>query len=125
MKLHTRMPKKLLPFFRQELSLYKTAFLANNLPLAWNHLERAHVIGQSYPYQHSLAHWKMLMFGIRIKSIKEVIGQIPRLIVGGVKSFVGHVPVGNTGGSNIPPLRRMPISDDIKAIFKEADISNP
>jgi hypothetical protein len=29
----------------------------------------------------------MLKFGVRIKSSKEILGQIPRLLVGGVKSF--------------------------------------
>jgi hypothetical protein len=47
----------------------------------------------------------MLQFGIKIKSTNEVIGQIPRLLIGGVKSFVGHIPVGNTGGANVPPLK--------------------
>ena len=44
-----------------------------------------------------------VLFGIRIKDIREIIGQIPRLLVGGVKSFVGEIPVGNTGGANVPP----------------------
>jgi hypothetical protein len=44
----------------------------------------------------------MLRFGIKIKDRREIIGQIPRLLVGGVKSFVGKIPVGNTGGANVP-----------------------
>ena len=54
-------------------------------------MERTRIVGQEYPY----AHWKMLQFGIKIKSGKEIIGQITRLIFGGVKSFVGKIPVGN------------------------------
>ncbi|MCY7327461.1 MAG: DUF3703 domain-containing protein [Saprospiraceae bacterium] len=34
-------------------------------------------------------------------------GQIPRLLVEGIKSFVGHIPVGNTGSANVPPLKPM------------------
>ena len=49
----------------------------------------------------------MLLFGFKIKDIKEIIGQIPRLVVGGVKSFVGEIPVGNTGGANVPLLKSM------------------
>ncbi|MGB0886451.1 MAG: DUF3703 domain-containing protein, partial [Chitinophagales bacterium] len=82
----------------------------------------AHIIGQKYPYEHSLVHWKMLLFGFKIKSFKEVIGQIPRLLVGGIKSFVGHIPVGNPGGSNVPPLKPFPISEDLKTIFSKAQI---
>ncbi len=59
----------------------------------------------------------MLKFGIYIKSTKEVFGQIPRLLVGGVKSFVGKIPVGNTGGANVPPLRPMDIFQDLKQIL--------
>jgi len=59
----------------------------------------------------------MLLFGIKIKDTKEVIGQIPRLLVGGVKSFVGKIPVGNTGGANVPPLKVMEIPNDLKQII--------
>ena len=92
------------------------------LQQAWRHLERAHVIGQAYPFEHSYVHWKMLMFGFKIKSAKEVMGQVPRLLVGGVKSFVGKVPVGNTGGANIPPLKRLPIDPQITALFEKAGV---
>jgi hypothetical protein len=119
MKLNTAIPKTLKPFFDLELKKYHDQYRNGNLSIAWRHLERAHVIGQAYPFEHSYVHWKMLLFGFRIKSGKEIIGQIPRLLVGGVKSFVGKIPVGNTGGSNIPPLRSLPIEEDIQAIFSK------
>ncbi len=112
------MPNKLIPFFQNELEMVKENLKQNNLQTAWHHLERAHIIGQKYPYEHSLVHWKMLQFGIKIKSTKEVVGQIPRLLVGGVKSFVGHIPEGNTGGANVPPLKTMEIPEDIQEILK-------
>jgi hypothetical protein len=92
------------------------------LKSAWNHLERAHIIGQKYPYTHTLVHWKMLQFGIKIKNGKEIMGQIPRLIFGGVKSFVGKIPVGNPGGANVPPLKPFPIENELKIIFAKAGI---
>jgi hypothetical protein len=61
----------------------------------------------------------MLLFGIKIKDFKEIIGQIPRLLVGGVKSFVGEIPVGNTGGANVHPLKRMDIPDDLQLIINQ------
>ena len=60
----------------------------------------------------------MLKFGFRQKDIKEVFGQIIRLVVGGWKSFINHVPLGNTGGANVPPLKRMPIPEDIKELIR-------
>ena len=118
------MPKTLKPYFDQELNEYKRHLDSGNIQTAWGHLERAHIIGQAYPYHHSYVHWKMLLFGIRIKDTKEVIGQIPRLLIGGVKSFVGKIPVGNTGGVNIPPLKPLPISEELLSIFKKAGLEN-
>lgn len=122
MKLHTAMPAKLKPYFNKELKDYQNEFNKGDLQAAWKHLERAHIIGQRYPFSHSFAHWKMLQFGFKIKNTKEIIGQIPRLVFGGVKSFVGKVPVGNPGGANVPPLKPFPIEQDIQAIFKELDL---
>lgn len=123
MKLYTSIPDKLKPYFDKELREYKSEYAKGDLQSAWKHLERAHIIGQCYPFSHSFAHWKMLQFGFKIKSTKEVIGQIPRLVFGGVKSFVGKIPVGNPGGANVPPLKPFPIEQDIQAIFKKAGLS--
>jgi hypothetical protein len=117
MKLYVKMPKAIQTHFINELNLAKLCLQKNQLQQYWHHLERAHIIGQKYPYEHSLVHWKMLQFGIKIKSTKEILGQIPRLIFGGVKSFVGHIPIGNTGGANITPLKPMEIPNDIQQIL--------
>jgi hypothetical protein len=117
-KFNTSMPIKLRPYYNQELSKYQNYLEHNELGLAWRHLERAHVIGQSYPLEHSYTHWKMLQFGFMIKNTKEILGQIPRLLIGGIKSFVGKVPLGNTGGSNVSPLKSMPIEEDLAEILE-------
>lgn len=118
------MPAGLKPFFKQELKAYRLVLMSGNLYAAWNHLERAHIIGQQYPYAHSYVHWKMLLFGIKIKSWKEVTGQIPRLLVGGVKSFVGKIPVGNPGGANVPPLKPFPVDAELLEIFHKAGVNS-
>ncbi|MFT4666204.1 MAG: hypothetical protein ACI8YQ_002624 [Polaribacter sp.] len=122
MQLNTYMPSKLTHYFEAELFEYQKELQAKNYRTAWERLERAHVIGQKYPYEHSLVHWKMLLFGIEIKDGKEIIGQIPRLLIGGVKSFVGKIPVGNTGGANVPPLKPLEIDKDILEIFAKAEV---
>ncbi len=123
MKIYTSLPKELKPFFTKELDNYKKELANKNLENAWRYLERAHILGQKYPFAHTLVHWKMLQFGIAIKSRKEVIGQIPRLIVGGVKSFVGKVPVGNPGGANVPPLQPFLIEKELQEIFIKAGVA--
>lgn len=117
MKLYLVMPKALKPHFRRELESYKKAYIDGDLQTAWKHLENAHILGQRYPMEHNYVHWKMLLFGIRIKDRKEVLGQLPRLIFGGVKSFVGTVPIGNPGGANVPPMKSYPIHPDLQKIF--------
>lgn len=123
MKLYTSMPPALKPYYQEELKRFRAEYLSGNLKRAWEHLERAHIIGQRFPYAHTYVHWKMLQFGIRIKSGKEVLGQLPRLIFGGVKSFVGKVPVGNPGGANVPPLQPFPIAADLRDIFAQARVN--
>ncbi len=123
MKLYTSLPKGLRPFYEIELEKYRKEYKGGNLAAAWNHLERAHILGQRYPYAHTFVHWKMLQFGIAIKSKKEIVGQIPRLVFGGVKSFVGKVPVGNPGGANVPPLKPFPIEKELQDIFIKAGVT--
>jgi hypothetical protein len=96
MNFNYKFPQNLKPYYEKELEDFRSNLKSSDLQVAWRHLERAHIIGQAYPIQHSYVHWIMLTFGLKIKNYKEVIGQIPRLIVGGVKSFVGKIPVGNT-----------------------------
>lgn len=119
MKLRFKCPGGLQHYFSQELEQAALRYREGKLSVAWRHLERAHVLGQAYPREHSIAHWKMLQFGFRIKSWREIRGQVLRLLVGGVKSFVGKVPVGNTGGANVPPLQPMEIPADLLNILAQ------
>lgn len=107
MKLYLKMPGRLKIHYRKELELHKEELDKGNLPPAWRHLERAHILGQPWPVEHSQVHWT-----------REIIGQIPRLLVDRLKSFVGTIPVGNTGGADGPPLRPMKIPEDLQAILK-------
>lgn len=122
MKLYISLPKSLVPYYNSELKKYLDAYVKENYNLAWKYLERAHILGQKYPLAHTYVHWKMLQFGFKIKNRKEVIGQLPRLFFGGIKSFVGSVPVGNPGGASVPPLKPFPIEKELQDIFKKAGV---
>lgn len=117
--MNTVLPGALLPFYRQELTAARDRFAARDYLASWRHLERAHILGQPYPVAHTAVHLRMLWFGVRLKSLREIVGQIPRLLFGGVKSFVGRIPVGNTGGANVPALQPMPIPDDLARIIAD------
>ena len=118
MKFYWKMPGGLRNAYENELSHFHDLERKTELSSAWRHLERAHILGQPWAVEHTHVHWEMLKFGFRIKNSREIIGQVPRLLVGGVKSFVGKIPVGNTGGANVPPLKSMEIPEDIKAMMK-------
>jgi len=119
MKFNIKIPKGLKEFYEDELNQYRSAMADGNLSKAWYHLERSHILGQSYPVEHSYSHWLMLKFGLRQKNSKEVIGQLIRLFVGGWKSFIDHVPLGNTGGSNVPPLKKMDLPSDLAHVLNK------
>ena len=119
MKFYTNIPEGLKHYYKQELGLYQVAIDKNDYSVAWKHLENAHILGQAYPKEHTTVHWLMLKFGLKIKNFKEIIGQIPRLIFGGVKSFVGTIPVGNTGGANVSALKPMDIPEHLKQILNK------
>ena len=118
MKFYWSMPAGLKAHYQQELESYRSEISKENLQLAWRQLERAHIIGQPWFVQHTYIHWLMLRFGIKIKNKKEILGQLPRLLVGGIKSFVGKIPTGNTGGANVPPLRAMEIPEELENIMR-------
>ncbi len=111
------MPYQLKQFYLNELGEAKKLIEKHHYSEGWHHLERAHILGQPYAIEHMAVHWKMIRFDFKIKNTKEVIGQIPRLLFGGVKSFVGKIPIGNTGGANVPPLKPMEIPDDLKLVI--------
>ena len=120
MKLNWNMPDALRPYYEQELKLYQSYLNEQQFLNAWHHLERAHILGQPYPVEHTVAHAKMLAFGIKTRNIKEVVGQLPRLLIGGVKSWAGIIPVGNTGGANVRTWKPMPIPDDLQGVICRA-----
>lgn len=72
MHFHIKVPVGLKSYFQQEIGLAAQALAKGELARAWRHLERTHILGQAYPLEHSYAHWKMLQFGFRIKSVKEI-----------------------------------------------------
>lgn len=119
MKLHFKIPKGLKNHINMELTESTLSFSKGEFSQAWRHLERAHILGQAWPIEHTQVHWRMMVFAFKLKNSKEIIGQIPRLLVGGIKSFVGEIPLGNSGGADVPPLKPMEIPHDLKKILEE------
>ena len=49
----------------------------NNLEKAFSHLERAHILGQSFTFPHARAHWWMLKVGWKRKTQQRSQAKLP------------------------------------------------
>ena len=103
--------------FSREIALSRELVAAGDPERAFRHLERAHVIGQTFVGAHSKAHWLMLKLEFRRRQVGAVLGQVVRLILGAIGSAVGVVPIGNTGGTDISMFKRLPIAPELQEII--------
>ncbi len=99
-----------------EMTAAVSQYDAGDLQLAFSHLERAHILGQSFPIEHARTHWWMLKVGWRCRDFVEIAGQLPR-ILGALLFSRMWVPIGNTGGARVPPFQSMPIPEDLQTLL--------
>ncbi|PZQ58828.1 MAG: hypothetical protein DI570_17220 [Phenylobacterium zucineum] len=102
-----------------EAAAARAALVAGDLDAAFARLERAHVLGQPWAGPHSWTHWMMLRVGWRRGDPREVAGQLLRLAGGGLATWLGRAPAGNTGGADVPAFRPMPYPADLEALCRE------
>ena len=100
--------------FCNELNLAEKAGTEGEIEREWQHLERAHILGQYRATRHFHVHILMILFSLRHFQILEFLGQIPRLILSIPGSLTGLAPKGNTGGSNVGIFQPMQIPSDLK-----------
>ena len=93
---------------------------AGNLPAAFRHFERAHILGQRHTMAHVRAHLAMLGIGWARRDFREIAGQIPRILAALVFSRI-WVPVGNTGGADVSAFRPMAIPADLAELLNDRD----
>jgi len=102
--------------FETEMSQAITKYYEVNYEDSFLHLERAHILGQPFVVPHTRSHWWMLKIGIRKKDLKEIFGQMARIIASLLISKI-WVPIGNTGGANVSAIRPTPIPEDLKEVL--------
>ena len=103
--------------YDSELQSARRALDTNDLATAFEHLERAHILGQWYVGAHTRAHLGMLRVGWRRRDSREIVGQLLRIPGAIIGSALGRVPRGNTGGSNVSAFLEMPISPELKELL--------
>lgn len=108
------------PHVDAELQAAEVAERQGRAAEAFAHLERAHVLGQPSTLQHVRVHGRMLVWGWRQRSIRECLGQVPRMIGAATLTVFGLVPAGNTGGSRVSPFQPMAVAPELAAIIERA-----
>lgn len=111
------MKPKLREHFEAELHQSREAERGGDLPRAWRHLERAHILSQAHAGPHVRVHVHMFGFGWRRRNARELLGQVARILVAAPGSWLGRAPLGNTGGANVSILTPMPIPADLQALL--------
>lgn len=103
--------------FRHEMDLARAAYRRWDWETAFRHLERAHIIGQRFTRPHLITHGWMLKVGWRRRDWREVRGQLLRLPAALLLSRI-WVPLGNTGGADVSPVKPMPLPADLANLLK-------
>lgn len=81
--------------------LLKQSQEEKNYLIALSYLEEAHILSQSKAWPHFQVHWKMFLLALRHTEFKEVLGQIPRIILAIPGSLLGLAPRGNVGSTKM------------------------
>ena len=102
--------------FKNQIQLGKTLLKDKKYKVAFYHFENAHILGQNHIVRHTISHYWMLVFGIKTNSLKEIIGQFIRIIASLLFTLI-WVPKGNSGGTNISPIKSIPIRKELKKYF--------
>lgn len=97
-----------------EMAAYREARASGDAGRAWRHLERAHIVSQSFLGPHLANHWEMLKFSAAERDAKEFAGQVVRLALAPLGALSGRIPIGNTGRSNVSAFAPMPVPDDLR-----------
>lgn len=113
------MTAKLRTAFNEEMQQARSRYYQGQFQQSFHHLERAHVLGQRHYVPHVINHYWMLKVGCRRRDVREVLGQLLR-ILGSVGSLIGWVPIGNTGGANVSAIKPMTIPQDLASFFDDS-----
>lgn len=103
----------------KELTSYTQARSEKNYEQCVHHLGRAHVLSQRNWFRHIYVHFLMLEYSWARRDWREVMGQIIRLVATVPGHLFKKLPIGNTGWSNIPIMKRLPLPNDFARLFED------
>lgn len=115
--------RRIHPYVEREILAAYHAEAEGRPEIAFSHLERAHILGQTSTIEHVRVHWHMFLWSIHQRDIGECFGQLLRIVGASIGTVLGLVPQGNTGGTNVNPFKSMPIPPDLAALLEKARAS--
>ncbi|WP_374367508.1 DUF3703 domain-containing protein [Piscinibacter sp.] len=120
MNISTRYGRRIRASVQSELDAAAAREARGEPVSAFTHLERAHVLGQASTLEHVRVHWQMLRWALRQRLPGEVFGQAWRVVAAALKTWLGWVPTGNTGGSAVSGFTPMPVPPDLQDLIEAA-----
>ena len=117
--------RRIRPFVDAELAVAAECERRGEGGAAFNHLERAHVLGQASTREHVRVHLKMLRWAIRDRNGTEIAGQPIRIAGAAAVTAIGLVPTGNTGGARVKAWRRLEVPPDLAELISRARAPRP
>lgn len=103
--------------FNKELQNFQQANRLKNHEQCFHYLSRAHILSQKSVKLHLKTHLIMFKYALARNDMKEIGGQIIRLLVTIPGHFFGKVPVGNIGWATVRLTEKMSIPEDLKSIY--------
>lgn len=102
----------------EEQKLFRLALLKGDHRQVVFHLGRIHILSQNSVTRHMTTHFIMFLYALMKFDIKEVFGQIIRLVVTIPGHMIGKVPKGNIGWSTVGLTEVMPVPEDLKKVVE-------
>jgi hypothetical protein len=102
--------------YEREVQRADEALRQADFETAFRHLERAHVLAQRMTGRHTLIHCRMLAAGLQCGDLREVAGQVPRIVASILFSRL-WVPRGNSGRARVSAFEPMPVPDDLRHLI--------
>ena len=116
----SRLHDRIRPAVEAELDAARCAEQLGDAEAAFRYLERAHVLGQPSTRLHTRVHWLMLRWAMRQRDVSEVVGQVFRIAAAAMKTAIGWLPDGNTGGTSVGAFRPMPVAPELQRLIDAA-----
>lgn len=103
--------------YQEEVERADQALRRDDFEAVFWHLERAHVLAQRMTGRHTFVHGRMLIAGLRRGDVREVVGQVPRIVASILFSRL-WVPRGNTRRSRVSAFKPMPVPRDLEHLVR-------